>query len=154
VVNGKATFSGLSINKMGVGYTLRATSGSLTAGTSAPFDITTGPPAQLVFAPSPSNSVATVAFPTQPVVERQNAGGNLVTTYALSVTLAIGTNPGGGALAGTVSQPVIGGKATFTGLSIDKSGVGYTLQATSGSLNGTSAAFNIDAGPPAQLFFR
>jgi MBG domain/CARDB len=154
VVNGKATFSGLSINKVGVGYTLSATSGSLIAGTSAPFDITAGPATTLAFNPSPSNSTAGAAFPTQPVVEVRDAGGNLATSYIGNITLTIGTNPGGGTLAGTVTLPVSGGQASFSGLSIDKSGVGYTLQASSGALpQATSAAFNIDAGPPTQLVF-
>ena len=97
---GQASFSGLSIDKAGIGYTLHATSDTLN-GTSDPFNITVGAATQLVFNPSPSDSEAGVAFPTQPVVEVQDAGGNPVTTYVGNVTLAIGTNPSGGTLAGT-----------------------------------------------------
>ncbi len=126
-----------------MGYTLQASSGSLN-GTSATFDITVGAATQLVFNPSPSDSETGVAFPTQPVVEVQDAGGNLVTAYVGNVTLAIGTNPSGGTLAGTLVVAVSGGKATFSGLSIDNVGDGYTLQATSGALTpATSDPFDI-----------
>jgi len=43
-VNGVATFPGLSIDKAGTGYTLRATASGLTTGTSGAFDITAAPP--------------------------------------------------------------------------------------------------------------
>ena len=56
---------------------------------------------------------------------------NNVLTYdnADTVTLAIGTNPGGGTLSGTLTVTVSGGVATFSDLSIDKAGSGYTLAA-------------------------
>jgi hypothetical protein len=152
VSNGKASFSGLSIDKPGTGYTLQASTADPLAATSAPFNITVGPLAKFVFNPSPSDSSAGTAFPTQPVVEAQDAGGNLV-TITDTVTLAIGSNPGGGTLSGTTTAFVIGGKASFSGLSIDKAGNGYTLQASNGSMTGTSAAFNITAGAPTQLVF-
>jgi hypothetical protein len=152
VSNGKASFSDLSIDKPGIGYTLAASSGAL-SGTSAPFDITLGSAVKLVFNPSPSDAPAGTAFPTQPIVEAQDAGGNLVPSFTGSVTLAIASNPGGGTLSGTVTVPAVGGIATFSGLSIDKAGVGYTLQASDSVLNGTSAAFTIVAGAPTQLVF-
>jgi MYXO-CTERM domain-containing protein len=37
---------------------------------------------------------------------------------------------------------------------VDKAGTGYTLQASSGVLSGTSASFNVAMGPAARLFFR
>jgi hypothetical protein len=152
VSSGKAIFSNLSIDKPGAGYTLKASSGAL-SGTSAPFKITVGSVAKLVFNPSPSNAQAGTTFPTQPIVEAQDAGGNLVPSFNGTVTLAIGNNPGGGTLSGTVMATAVGGVTTFTGLSIDKAGVGYTLTATGGGASGTSAAFNITAGAPTQLVF-
>ncbi len=152
VSNGKASFSGLSIDKPGVGYTLAASSGAL-AGTSAPFNITIGALAKLVFNPSPSDAQAGAAFPTQPTVEAQDLGGNLITSFNGNVTLTIGTNPGGGTLSGTATATAAGGVATFGGLSIDKAGVGYTLLASGGAVTGTSAAFTIAAGTPTQLVF-
>src|SRR5204862_4345941 len=43
-VNGVATFANLTIDKVGTGYTLTATSGTLTQATSNAFNITAAPP--------------------------------------------------------------------------------------------------------------
>src|SRR3989442_1364871 len=43
-VNGVATFANLTIDKAGTGYTLKATSGTLTQATSSAFNITAAPP--------------------------------------------------------------------------------------------------------------
>jgi hypothetical protein len=152
-VNGVATFSGLSIDLIGSAYQLTASSGALPAVDSAAFNIAAGTPTQLVFAPSPSNSTGGVAFATQPVVEVRDAGGYLVANYVGDLTLTIANNPGGGTLAGTATVQVSGGKASFSGLSIDKPGTGYTLQASSGALSGTSAAFDITIGSVAKFVF-
>jgi hypothetical protein len=61
--------------------------------------------------------------------------------------MAIGTNPGGGTLSGTLTRSAVAGVATFTDLSINQSGTGYTLRATSGALPAAqSSAFNITGG--------
>jgi hypothetical protein len=49
-----------------------------------------------------------------------------------TITLSIGTNPGGGTLSGTLTVTVTSGVATFGDLSIDLPGKGYTLRATAG----------------------
>ncbi len=138
-VNGVATFSGLSINLAGTGYTLTATSGSLTPAVSSPFDVTTtpvGPPTKLGFTTQPSGAGAGTAFTTQPAVTIQDANGNTVTSSSAPVTLAItsGTGASGAALSGTATVNAVNGVATFSGLSINMAGTGYTLTATSGSL--------------------
>src|SRR2546422_9307793 len=71
------------------------------------------------------------------------------TGFSGDVTVAIGTNAGGGTLSGARTHAAVSGVATFSGLSIDKAGTGYTLTAT-GAGSATSAAFNITAGgaPP------
>jgi hypothetical protein len=152
--NGVATFSDLSINKSGVGYTLHATSGSLTDVTSTPFTIGAATLSQLVFTTQPSNSAAGAAITPAVVVEGQDAFGNKLTTFTGDVTLAIGTNPPtNGVLSGVVTQTAVGGDATFSNLSIDKAGSGYTLTASTTGATGTSAAFNISAGPATMLVF-
>src|SRR5207247_2888305 len=79
---------------------------------------------------------------------------NTATGFTANVTLAIGTNAGGGTLAGTATHAAVGGVATFAGLSLDKVGTGYTLTASAtGPATGTSAAFNITAGTATQLVF-
>ncbi len=154
--NGEASFS-VSVDRPGSGYQLvpSLVSGSLpgTNINSSAFSITLGPLAKLVFNPSPSNAQAGMAFPTQPIVEAQDAGGNLITSFNGTVTLTIGNNPGGGTLSGTAIATAVNGVATFSGLSINKSGAGYTLLASGGAAAGTSAAFTIAAGTPTQLVF-
>ena len=54
------------------------------------------------------------------------------------------TNPANGTLSGTTAVSAVGGVATFSTLSVDKAGAGYTLSVTSGALSGaTSGAFAI-----------
>src|SRR6266550_2163971 len=55
----------------------------------------------------------------------------------------------GGTLSGTTSVNAVNGVATFSTLSINNAGNGYTLTASASGLTGaTSTAFNITAPPP------
>ena len=75
-------------------------------------------------------------------------------TTRTTVGLAIGTNPGGGTLTGGTAVTVSAGVATFAGLSINKTGTGYTLTASSTPASrGHLAAFNITPGAATQLVF-
>src|SRR5947207_10735058 len=56
--SGVATFSNLSINKTGTGYTLAASDGSLTGTTSSAFNITPATADHLAFGTQPTNTVA------------------------------------------------------------------------------------------------
>src|SRR5207247_10583846 len=76
----------------------------------------------------------------------QAAFGNTVTAATHSVTAAIRNNPGGGMLSGTTAASAANGVATFSDLSIDKPGTGYTLAVSAdGLFDATSTAFNIVA---------
>ncbi|HMA42304.1 MAG TPA: hypothetical protein VKP10_19735 [Gemmatimonadales bacterium] len=153
-VAGVATFNAVSINRPGVGYTLSASSGALTSPTSGAFTITTGPLAKLVFTVQPTSATAGVAIAPAVTVTGQDAADNTVTTFAGNVTVAIGTNAGGGTLSGTATQAATAGVATFTDLSIDKAGVGYTLAASSGVVTPVvSSAFTINPAAAAKLSF-
>ena len=153
-VNGVATFSNLSINKTGNGYTLTAGSNGLTGATSNTFNITPGTATQLVFGTQPSNTGAGSSITPAVTVQVEDANNNVVTTSTASVTMAIGTNPGGGTLGGTTSVNAVNGVATFGNLSINKTGTGYTLAASSTGLTGaTSNAFNITPGAASKVVF-
>ena len=147
-VNGVATFAGCRIDKTGT-YTLTATSSGLTSAASSSFAVVAGSASKVGFTAQPAAGVVTQAFPIQPVVAIQDAGGNTVTTGAsstLTVTLSIGTNPGGGTLTctGGLSKAAVAGIATFSGCAIDRSGNGYTLlAAASGLTSATSTVFNV-----------
>ena len=160
VVSGIATFSALSINIVGTGYTLTASSTpSYTAATSAAFNITPGASAKLAFLQGPSNTSAGSAITPAVEVAVEDANGNIETSdNATKVSLVIGTNPAGGVLSGGSAVTVVTGIATFPGLSINVAGNGYTLTASStpSYTAATSAAFNISAstvGPPTKLAF-
>ncbi len=153
-LSGVATFSGLSIDKAGTGYTLTASSSGLTAATSTTFNVTAQVATQLLFSVQPSNSTAGDAISPAIQVEIRDATNKLVTAARDAVTVAIGTNPGSGTLAGTKTVNAVNGIASFSGLWINKAGTGYTLAANSGSLTGaTSTGFNITPGAPAKLGF-
>jgi outer membrane protein assembly factor BamB len=154
VVSGVATFSGVSINNPGTGYTLSASSTpSYTGVTSAAFNITgVGPATKLALLQGPSNTAAGVAMSPALRVAVEDASGNVETgDNATKVSLAIGTNPSGGTLTGGAAVTVVSGVATFSGVSINNPGTGYTLSASSTpSYTGvTSAAFNITGVGPA-----
>ena len=153
-VAGVATFSNLSINSAGTGYTLSATSSpALTGATSASFNITAGAATKLGFGQQPSNTAMGASISPAITVQIQDANGNLVTADTRNVTLAIGANPGGGSLSGTATVAAVAGVATFSDLSINNVGTGYTLGATSypSLIGATSSTFNITAaGVPTQ----
>ncbi len=153
-VSGVATFANLSINKGGSGYTLAASATAVTGATSTAFTITPGAATQLVFTVQPSNTAASASITPAVQVTAEDGFGNTDPTFTGTVTVALGTNPGGGTLSGSATVPAASGVATFTGLSIDKSGVGYTLTAAAtGLATGTSATFNIVAGAATHLAF-
>src|SRR3989475_8894378 len=99
---------------------------------------------QLVFSVQPTSTTAGATITPAVQVTVQDAQGNTATGFSGNVTAAIGTNPGGGALAGTTTVAAASGVATFSTLSIDKVGSGYTLTvAASGPATVPDAPFNI-----------
>ena len=67
------------------------------------------------------------------VVEVVDQFGNVETgDNTDTITLSIGVNPSGGTLSGTLTLTVVNGVASFSDLSIDLAGAGYTLHASIG----------------------
>ncbi|HKC46545.1 MAG TPA: Ig-like domain-containing protein [Gemmatimonadales bacterium] len=146
-VAGVATFTDLHIDKTGSGYTLQAVSASVTGATSAPLTIGPAQAATLVFTVQPGAVTAGSSVPIQ--VEATDQFGNVEPSFADSVMVAIGTNPGGGTLSGTTRVLAMNGSATFANLQIDRAGAGYTLTATTASLpSATSTGFTVSAATP------
>jgi YVTN family beta-propeller protein len=110
---------------------------------------TPGTAAKLSFTTHPGdNNTAGVSFASQPIVTVQDAGGNTVTTSTDPVTVAItsGTGTTGAVLSGTKTVNAVNGLASFSGLSIDKIGTGYTLTATCPGLTpAMTTAFNLNS---------
>ncbi|MEY2568683.1 MAG: hypothetical protein QOE35_3212, partial [Actinomycetota bacterium] len=156
-VGGVATFNDLNVHKVGSGYTLTAAetgTPELTNATSSAFNITPAAAHHLAFGVQPTNTTAGQAISPAVTVRILDQFDNLVTTNTDNITVAIGTNPGGGTLSGTKTVAAVGGVGTFSTLSIEKTGTGYTLTATSGSLTGaTSSAFNITPAAAHHLAF-
>src|SRR5207244_1006825 len=123
-----------SIDKAGTGYTLVASSSGLTDPTSTAFDRKRGVEGKRVFTGRRSNTEAGVAITPAVQVTARDGQGNTATGFTGNVTVAIGANPSGGTLAGTATVAAVSGVATFSGLSIDKAGTGYTLVASSSGL--------------------
>jgi hypothetical protein len=150
--NGVAMFPGLSVDKAGSRYTLTATSSGLSGATSAPFDVSArpAPPAtHVAFIAQPSTTRAGDPISPALQVAAEDSTGAVVSTYTGAITVAIGANPVAGALSGTRAVDATGGVASFSSLSIDKAGTGYTLKASASGLTGaTSSTFNVTVPPP------
>src|SRR5438445_872637 len=144
-VGGLATFSDLSIDKVGTGYTQFFSADGLLGVTSATFNLTPAAASRLVFTVQPTSTAAAATITPAVEVTARDAFGNVATGFAGNVTLAIGSNPGRGTLGGTASVAAVAGVATFASLSINNAGVGYTLVAGAGGLAGaTSVTFDIN----------
>ncbi|WP_170113284.1 Calx-beta domain-containing protein [Ahniella affigens] len=98
---------------------------------------------RLQFLQQPTSALTNTPITPAPTVRILDSAGNLTSTTA-AVTLAIANNPAGGTLSGITTVNAVAGIATFSGLSINNAGTGYTLSASSSGLTGaTSTAFNI-----------
>jgi hypothetical protein len=74
----------------------------------------------------------------------EDAYGNVVTSANNTVTVALANNPTGAKPSGTARVTASRGLATYTGLSINKVGSGYTLQVSSkGLTSATTNPFNV-----------
>ena len=101
----------------------------------------------LAFVTQPSRTAPFLTIQPPVRVAVVDEQGNTVTSFSGSVTIAIGHNGGlllPGNLSGTKTVTAVNGVATFSDLSIDQLGNGYTLTVSGTSLIGAeSAPFNI-----------
>jgi hypothetical protein len=149
-VNGVATFSNLSIDKGGQGYTLVAQAAGLTEMESGAFNVLTsgvtgcGKPTHLVILVQPGSTRAGAAITPAIRVAAHDNSGNIAGGFTGDITMSIGRNPSGGTLSGTVTVTAVNGVATFNNLMIDKTGTAYTLVAKAvGLSDGETGAFKI-----------
>lgn len=144
---GVASFSTLSINLIGSNKELTFTATGLTSAISNPFTINPDADDEVRFVQEPTNAQTGVAISPAITVEIIDQFGNRTTSTA-SVTLNIGANPGSSVLTGGGATAAVAGLATFSTVSLNNAGTGYTLIASSGALTtDTSATFNITATP-------
>jgi hypothetical protein len=140
---GVATFSGLTLTKAASGYTLVATASGLGAGVTGAVTVTPATATRFVITQQPPATVqANKAFALKASVE--DAYGNVVTTDSGTVSVAFASNPTGATLGGTLSVTANQGVASFTNLTINKTGSGYTLRVVrSGLTSATSNPINV-----------
>jgi streptogramin lyase len=119
---------------------------------SAPLGITAGPDGNIWFADQVNgigvdylkNLVVTQQPPASVTagsgfgltVQAEDSSGNLITSFNGKVTVALGSNPGGSTLGGTLTVTASAGVATFSGLTLNKAASGYALAATAGPWSG------------------
>jgi hypothetical protein len=142
LANGSAVFTGALVGTAKI----QASKTGLIPVESGVITVVAGAANNLAFIQQPTSTVIGADITPSITVEILDVNGNRVTNNTSSVTLSIGANPGSGALSGTVEVIAIGGVVTFTDVSINKVGEGYTLSAASGSLtSATSSTFNMTA---------
>jgi streptogramin lyase len=131
--NGVATFSGLTLTKAASGYTLVLSGSGIGAGVTSAFTVTPAAATQLVIATQPPATVKlSTAFGMEALIEDQY--GNVVTTANNTVTVALGNNPSKATLGGTLTVTANQGVVTFSNLTINEIGSGYTLVVASTGL--------------------
>ena len=86
------------------------------------------------------------------VVDAEDDQGHVVTNYNSTVTVTLAGGPSGAKLGGTLTVTANAGVATFSDLTLDTAGTGYTLQLTSGSLTSVTSE-NIQVDPAGAAYF-
>ncbi len=145
-VNGVATFSNVTFSTPGT-YTLVASAPTYeTTPVSSSFVVGAGDTLSFLQQPGTTDPGKTIQPPV--TVEFQNSTGMPDTSASGTVTLSLSSasqlNTSTGTLGGTTTEPLVGGIATFSDLTVSKAGT-YVLDAdtTAGSSTTTSNKFKI-----------
>jgi hypothetical protein len=145
---GDASFEGLTVNNLGTGYTLLATSPGLAYDISIPFAISD----QVAVTTAPPTTVV-AGQPFGLVVEAQAGLGNVDTSYNGPISLTLSNYQGTdipALLNGTLTAIAVDGVAIFSNLSEDVAGT-YGLVVSGSGLLSTSTLFTVMAGSATQL---
>ncbi|GAP53939.1 hypothetical protein AHiyo6_05040 [Arthrobacter sp. Hiyo6] len=156
---GVATFSSLSINKAGIGYTFTASSSGLTSTTSSSLNVSAAAASRLVVTSAALSGVASVSATLGPLtVQRQDMYGNPVT--AGSTALTPGSNSSGTAVfAATSGGPAVtsvtmsSGSSTATLFYGDTKAGAPLITVSSTGLTSFSQNANITAAAASKLLF-
>ncbi len=143
-VGGVATFSDLSIDKVGTGYKLISYADGLENAESDGFDITPADPYRVIIDVQPSDAVAGAAISPAVKATVLDRFDNIATQATDPVSAALGSNPNGAKLRGTTNVNPVSGVATFSDLAVSKEGLNYTLVIGSRKLySATSVGFDV-----------
>src|SRR5256884_35454 len=107
-----------------------------------------GTPVGLAFTEQPRTVQAGQPIGPVRVSVVDSAGHPVAGVDTTTVFVTLGSNPGSATLQGDTSTHPVNGVATFTNLSLDNAGKGYTLEARAGGLTQPSDSFDIMAPPP------
>lgn len=150
---GTATFGGLAIVAAAGSYTIRFTSGSLSAATAAaPTVLSAGPATQLSFAtPPPATAQVSVALSPAPAIQLLDGASNAAPQSGTVVTVSVIS--GSVTLGNATATTTISGMATFGSLTMTAVTGNYTLRFTAPGLGilDAPAATTLAAGPATQL---
>jgi hypothetical protein len=142
--SGIALFTNLTLDKIGTGYTLTATAGSLTGATSATFNVTAAAAASVVKISGDNQTGAGGAALAQPlIVEVRDAFANPV----VGATVNWAT-PSGGSLAPASGPTGVNGQAQ-SAWTLGPSAPSQTATATVGALTPASFSATANIGTPA-----
>jgi len=139
------TICGLALAAVVVGCHLDKLLGGSGGGSPPPSH---GTPVGLSFTSQPRTVQAGQPIGPVRVSVVDSAGQPVAGVDTTTVFVALGTNPGGATLHGDTSTHPVNGVATFTSLSLDNAGHGYTLTARAAGLTQPSAPFDIMPPPP------
>ncbi len=149
-VNGVASFVGVTLNKAGVGYVLRASSGTVPTATTRAFNVSANTASQfVVITQPPSKVIAGGLFGLK--VAAEDAFGNVVSSFRGSVTLTLMGGPSGATVDGKLVVTLVRGVATFSGLKITKAGAGNSLTASGSLTAATTNPFTVTPGAATHL---
>lgn len=129
-VQGTATFTDIRIDRAASGYTISAATSGLTGATSGSFDVSAGSPVATTYMTQPTSTTSGSNITPAVQVQIVDAFGNPVTQYSGTVTITLahdGSVLKDASLQGTTTVSATGGVASFPGLHIDQTGLGYTL---------------------------
>ena len=151
-VNGVATFSNLSLDRAGTGYTLMASASGLTSATSLPFDVGSGSANRLAFTTAPPATARSgIALSPAPVLQLRDGSGNPVAQSGVLVTASIASGPGslGGVTTATTGSS---GAASFANLQIVGPVGNYTIAFSATGIQAViSGNIAVSAGLPVAL---
>ncbi|HEY1685795.1 MAG TPA: choice-of-anchor Q domain-containing protein [Tepidisphaeraceae bacterium] len=148
--SGVATFTGLSLNKVGT-YTLEFTDGSLPDAEVSGISVSAGSPSTVVILQQPTTTTAGQTIGAIEV-ELTDQFGNLI-SGSDSFTAGIANGPTGATLSGTKSENTSNGIATFSDLSLTKAGQYSLVFTDSNSDSGDTNTFMINPAAASQMSF-
>jgi len=160
VVQGKAQFANLVVDKAGELYTFVFSSPGLTALSSNPFNVLVGDGYQLIMIRQPSDGIRDLLLSSQPAVQIQDRGGNSVVEWQGNVSVAMSggaplhpkLNFAGAQLLGTLDGYNHRGSAYWYNLQIDLAGKDFVLNFTASGLLGCSSGLFLISGKTATNF--